>query len=192
MMKQFCIALGCLLLSWATTSSLAGAANKNVVLETSHGTIFIQLYDQKAPISAANFRKYVRDGFYDGLIFHRVIPDFMIQGGGFAPGMQQKNPTYAEIKNEATNRLKNKRGTLAMARTNEVDSASSQFFINVKDNAFLDHRGRSPSAFGYAVFGRVLKGMEVVDKIVSSPTTSSGPFRDVPIRDVVILRAYEE
>ena len=164
---------------------------KEIVMETSMGVVHIELFDDKAPLSAANFRKYVQEKFYDGLIFHRVIPGFMVQGGGFEPGMTQKK-TAAPIKNEADNGLKNTRGTLAMARTQVVDSATSQFFINVVDNSFLDHRGKHPSQYGYAVFGKVTKGMDVIDKIVSVPTTTAGHHRDVPAKDVSILKMYEK
>lgn len=176
----------------ALLSPIAGnvqAAGKNVVMETTHGAITIQLYDHKAPITVANFRQYVRDGFYDGLIFHRVMPDFVIQGGGFAPGMKKRAPG-PEIKNEADNGLKNKRGTLSMARMQGKDTASSQFFINLKDNRQLDHQGRAH--FGYAVFGKVIEGMEVVDRIAHAPTTTVGFYQNVPIRDMVIIRAYEK
>lgn len=170
----------------------AFAAGKNIVMETSLGKIRIELFDEKAPISAANFRKYVQEKFYDGLIFHRVIPGFVIQGGGFLPGMNQRNPTHPPIKNEADNGLKNKRATLSMARTQVVDSATSQFFVNVVDNTSLDHRGKNLAGFGYAVFGRVIEGMDIVDKIVASPTTTVQRHRDVPIKDVVMTRVYEE
>jgi cyclophilin family peptidyl-prolyl cis-trans isomerase len=162
-----------------------------VVMETSMGTIKIELYSEKAPATVANFRQYVRDGFYNGLIFHRVIPGFVIQGGGFEPGLK-KRPTRAPIVNEAANGLKNERGTLSMARTMMVNSATSQFFINLKDNASLDHRGDAPQQFGYAVFGKVIDGMDVVDKIAATPTTTKGPYRDVPVKDVAIVKAYEE
>ena len=163
---------------------------KDIIFETSMGHIQIELFDKEAPITTANFRKYVQEGFFDGLIFHRVIPNFVIQGGGFEPGMRQRTP-HAPIKNEAKNGLKNKRGTLSMARTSAINSASSQFFINVKHNASLDHGGDHPSVYGYAVFGKVTKGMEVVDKIVNTPTTEFGYYRDVPREDVVIIKAYE-
>ncbi|MBU0481106.1 MAG: peptidylprolyl isomerase [Proteobacteria bacterium] len=166
-------------------------AGKNVVMETTMGTMKIELFDKEAPLSADNFRNYVKQGFYDGLIFHRVIPGFMIQGGGFEPGLKKKN-TGRPIPNEATNGLKNKRGTLSMARTSNIHSATSQFFINVVDNVSLDHRGTQPQNFGYAVFGRVVEGMDVADKIVSAPTTSVGGHRDVPRKDIVILKAYLE
>ena len=162
----------------------------NVVFETTLGELEIELFDDKAPLSAANFRQYVRDGFYDGLIFHRVIPGFVIQGGGMAPGMEQR-PTREPIKNEADNGLDNLRGTLSMARTGVVDSATSQFFINLTDNKALDHRGKNPNMYGYAVFGQVIRGMEVVDAIAAQPTTSKGFFQDVPAKDILILRAYE-
>jgi peptidyl-prolyl cis-trans isomerase B (cyclophilin B) len=138
--------------------------NPRVLLETSMGNITIELFKEKAPISVRNFLSYVNEGFYDGLIFHRVINGFMIQGGGMDEQMQPKKTKFA-IKNEATNGLKNTRGTLAMARTGVVDSATSQFFINVVDNAFLDNRGKTPDLFGYAVFGQVTEGMDVVDKL---------------------------
>ena len=167
-------------------------ANKKIVMETSLGTIRIELFDKQAPISAANFRRYVKESFFDGLIFHRVIPGFVIQGGGFEPGMKQRRPTHPSIKNEADNGLKNTRSTLSMARTQQLNSATSQFFVNVADNPALDHRGKQPSQFGYAVFGKVIAGMDVVDKIVAIPTTNVGRFRDVPKQDVIILKAYEE
>lgn len=158
--------------------------------ETTLGNFTVELFDTEAPITTDNFRQYVRDGFYDGLIFHRVIPGFVVQGGGMEPGMRQR-PNRSPIKNEAANGLQNLRGTLSMARTGVIDSATSQFFINVQDNPNLDHRGESPSMFGYAVFGKVTEGMEVVDQIVSVPTTSAGFHQDVPAQDVVILKAYE-
>ncbi|MDH5524293.1 MAG: peptidylprolyl isomerase [Desulfobulbaceae bacterium] len=160
-------------------------------METTMGTIEIKLNDSKAPVTAANFRRYVREDFFNGLIFHRVIPGFMVQGGGFEPGMDERHG-HAPIINEADNGLKNKRGTLSMARTSDINSASCQFFINVADNAFLDHRDKNPADYGYAVFGEVVEGMEVVDKIVASPTTSIGYYQDVPKKDVLILKAYEK
>ena len=163
------------------------AAKKNpvVVMETSLGNVKIELDQTKAPISVKNFLSYVDDKFYDGTIFHRVISNFMIQGGGFTADMQQK-PTKAQIKNEAGNGLRNKRGTLAMARTMVVDSATSQFFINVVDSDFLDYRDNSPQGFGYAVFGKVIEGMEVVDKIKSVKTGNKMGFQDVPEESVFI------
>lgn len=163
-----------------------------VVMETSLGTIKIELFDKEAPLSAENFRAYVRQGFYDGIIFHRVIPGFMIQGGGMEPGMKERKTTRPKLPNEATNGLKNRRSTLSMARTSDIHSASSQFFINVNDNTSLDHRGLQPPLFGYAVFGKVVEGMEVADKIVAVPTTSKGMHGDVPVKDVLIIKAYEE
>jgi cyclophilin family peptidyl-prolyl cis-trans isomerase len=157
--------------------------NPCVVMDTSLGSITIELFPDKAPITVKNFLHYVDTGFYDGTIFHRVIGNFMIQGGGFAPGMEQK-PTGAPIKNEATNGLKNLRGTIAMARTNNPHSATAQFFINVVDNAGLDHPGQS--GWGYCVFGKVIHGMDVVDRIRAVETTTKGPFPNVPVQDVII------
>ena len=153
-----------------------------ITISTSHGDIVIELFDETAPISAENFRQYVTEGHFDDTIFHRVIPNFMIQGGGFTADMSQK-PTRAPIKNEADNGEKNVRGTLAMARTQVVDSATSQFFVNLRDNSFLDHGGRD---FGYAVFARVTEGMDVVDAIAAVPTGNQGGHADVPIDPVTI------
>jgi peptidyl-prolyl cis-trans isomerase B (cyclophilin B) len=162
--------------------------NPQVDLETSHGTIRIELDADKAPKSTENFLGYVRAGHYDNTIFHRVIPGFMIQGGGFEPGMKQK-PTGAPIDNEAANGLKNKRYTLAMARTSAPHSATAQFFINATDNGFLDHSAPTPQGWGYAVFGQVVGGMDVVDKIERVPTGNRAGHADVPRDDVTILRA---
>ncbi|MBW2108972.1 MAG: peptidylprolyl isomerase [Deltaproteobacteria bacterium] len=156
-----------------------------VIMETSEGRIVIDLWADKAPVTVKNFLQYVDEKFYDGTIFHRVIGNFMIQGGGMTADMNRK-PTHAPIKNEASTDLKNERGTIAMARTSEIDSATSQFFINVVDNPFLNHRDNTPRGFGYAVFGKVVEGMDVVDKIKSVKTTSVGPYRDVPEKPVVI------
>jgi len=156
-----------------------------VVLRTSMGDITIELIPDEAPISVQNFLQYVYDGFFDGTIFHRVIDGFMVQGGGFTKDMIQK-PTREPIKNEAENGLKNTRGTLAMARTNVVDSATSQFFINLVDNDFLDH---SAKTFGYAVFGKVVAGMDVVDAIARVKKGRCGPHDDVPVEPVVINSA---
>ena len=150
--------------------------------KTSAGEFTVELYEKEAPESCANFLNYVDDGHFDGTIFHRVIPGFMIQGGGFAPGMEQKD-TRPPIRNEATNGLENLRGTLAMARTSDVHSATSQFFINLVDNDFLNHQ---PGNYGYAVFGRVTSGMDVVDAIASVPTTRRRGHGDVPVDDVVV------
>jgi cyclophilin family peptidyl-prolyl cis-trans isomerase len=184
--------LGIAPLGGAQPAAAQGAAAKGgnhpvVMLTTSLGVIELELDTEKAPVSVANFLAYVDKGHFDGTIFHRVIPDFMIQGGGFATDFSQK-PTLPPIKNEAENGLLNARGTVAMARTNVVDSATAQFFINLKDNAFLNHSGPGP-AFGYAVFGRVTKGMDVVDKIAAVPTGSKGGHQDVPKTDVVITSA---
>ena len=157
--------------------------NPFVNIETNHGDIIVELHAEKAPITVKNFLSYVEDKFYDGTIFHRVIADFMIQGGGMTPGMNEKN-TKASIKNESNNGLKNNRGTLAMARMSELDSATSQFFINTVDNKSLNHGG--PYG-GYAVFARVTEGMEIVDTIRAVQTTSKGPHGDVPVEDVKIV-----
>ena len=154
-----------------------------VILETSLGSIKLQLADDKAPVTVANFLSYVDEGFYDGTVFHRVIPTFMIQGGGFEPGLKQKK-TKATIKNEAPNGLSNARGTIAMARTSDLHSATAQFFINVGDNRGLDDR-HSP----YCVFGKVVEGMDVVDKIKAVATGRRGPHDDVPTQDVTIVSA---
>ena len=159
-----------------------------VLLSTSLGEIKIELYDKEAPETVSNFLGYVNDGFFDGTIFHRVIAGFMIQGGGFTPDMQQKS-TKPPIKNEAANGLKNELGTLAMARTNVVDSATSQFFINVKDNDFLNHQGQAN--FGYCVFGKVVEGLDVVHQIEAVATGRSGMHDDVPVTPVVIQSAKE-
>ena len=159
-----------------------------IKLHTNHGVITLQLFADKAPETVANFIQYVKDGHYDNTIFHRVISNFMIQGGGFEPGMKQKS-TRAPIKNEANNGLSNKAGTIAMARTMEPHSASAQFFINVKDNDFLDHTAPTVQGWGYAVFGEVVEGMDVVNKIKGVPTTMRGGHQDVPADDVIIERA---
>lgn len=156
-----------------------------VIFSTNYGDIKIELLADEAPVTVENFLKYVDDGFFDGTIFHRVIPGFMIQGGGFTETMEQKK-TLSPIKNEADNGLKNLRGTLSMARTQVVDSATTQFFINVADNDFLDHGARD---FGYAVFARVAEGMEVVDRIAKVKTGNHGGHQNVPVDAVVILSA---
>lgn len=177
-----------LVLSFGTTATAAEANAKNpvVVMETSMGTVKLELFQKEAPISVKNFLDYVASGYYDGTIFHRVIPHFMIQGGGFTPEMVPKPGTKAPIKNEAANGLRNDRGSLAMARTNMVDSATAQFFINVVNNDFLNHRDDTPQGFGYAVFGRVIEGMEVVDNIAATKTGMKNMFRDVPQTPIVI------
>lgn len=161
-----------------------------VKLHTNLGTIALELDAERAPETVANFLQYVRSGFFDNTTFHRVINGFMIQGGGFEPGMKQK-PTNAPIKNEADNGLKNENYTVAMARTSNPHSATAQFFINVADNAFLDHSSPTPQGWGYAVFGRVVEGQDVVDEICRVRTGSRGMHQDVPLDDVVIERAEE-
>ncbi len=156
-----------------------------IILHTNLGDIQIELDKEKAPVSAKNFRDYAESDFYNGTVFHRVIKNFMIQGGGFEAGMTQK-PTGEPIQNEADNGLSNLRGTVAMARTMEPHSASAQFFINVEDNTFLDHSSKTTEGWGYAVFGKVTEGMEVVDKIKAVPTTTKAGHQDVPTDDVII------
>jgi len=159
-----------------------------VRFSTSLGDIDIELFPKEAPKSVENFLQYVDDGFFDGLIFHRIVPGFVIQGGGLTPDFQQKT-NRAPIENEATNGLKNKRGTLSMARTNDINSATSQFFVNLKDNDFLDHKSKSPSQYGYAVFAKVTKGMDVVDKIAAVSTGRKKGYDDAPLEDVLIVSA---
>lgn len=159
-----------------------------VLLETNHGNIILELYPDKAPQSVGNFLAYVDEGYYSGTIFHRVIDGFMIQGGGFTDDMTQKS-TKNGVPNEADNGLKNSRGTVAMARTTDPHSATSQFFINLVDNAPLDHTDKTPRGWGYTVFGKVVEGMDVVDAIAKAPTGTVGPFRDVPSETVVIVSA---
>jgi peptidyl-prolyl cis-trans isomerase B (cyclophilin B) len=161
-----------------------------VVLHTNHGDITLELDAENAPASTANFLQYVRDGHYHNTLFHRVIPGFMIQGGGMEPGMKQK-PTRAPVANEATNGVKNKNYTVAMARTSEPHSATAQFFINVADNDFLDYTSPSANGWGYCVFGKVVGGKDVVDKIKAVPTATTGFHQNVPKEDVVILKAEE-
>jgi peptidyl-prolyl cis-trans isomerase B (cyclophilin B) len=161
---------------------------QQVKLETSAGEILIELDAEKAPLSAQNFIDYVKAGHYDNTVFHRVIPGFMVQGGGFEPGMKQK-ATQAPIANEANNGVKNTHYTLAMARTNAPHSATAQFFINVKDNSFLNFSSESPQGWGYAVFGKVVAGMDVVDRIEGVKTGRKGGHDDVPLDDVIIQRA---
>ena len=162
-----------------------------ITIKTNKGDIKLELFEKEAPITVKNFLSYVKSGFYKGTIFHRVIPNFMIQGGGMDEQFNQK-PTEKPIKNEATNQISNKRGTIAMARTQVVDSATSQFFINVVDNDFLDFRAPTAQFYGYCVFGKVVEGMDVADAIVSVPTTSKGMHRDVPQENIVILDVIEE
>ena len=174
-----------LCLAW---SDPAMAENPRVEIDTSQGKIVLELHADKAPATVANFLAYVDAKFYDGTIFHRVIPGFMIQGGGFSADMQQK-PTHSPVKNEADNQLKNDRGTMAMARTSDPHSATAQFFINVADNEFLNYKAKSAQGWGYAVFGKVVAGMDAVDAITKVQTASRGRFRDVPAEAVIIKSA---
>jgi peptidyl-prolyl cis-trans isomerase B (cyclophilin B) len=171
-------------------ASPAGAENTRVAFQTSKGRIVIELYPEKAPGTVANFLAYVEAGFYDGTLFHRVIPEFMIQGGGFTADMHQKK-TLPPIRNEAENLLKNDRGSIAMARTRAPHSATAQFFINLADNDFLNHTGKTERGWGYAVFGKVVSGMEVVDAIATVPTGNRGSFRNVPTEAVIIESARQ-
>lgn len=184
MFKKLLLSLCCLL---ALSTTAFAETNPKVLIATNMGDIELELYPQQAPTTVTNFLSYVNSGFYNGTIFHRVIADFMIQGGGFTEDMTQKS-TSDPIQNEADNGLKNDRGTIAMARTNVVNSATSQFFINVKDNNFLNHGNRD---FGYAVFGKVVAGMDVVDKIAATRTTFKHGTRDVPVNPVIIVSAKQ-
>ncbi len=175
----------------ATSVHAAGAEKARIIMETSMGKMVLALFDDKAPVTCNNFRTYVRDGYFNGLIFHRVIPGFMIQGGGFEPGLKKRAPR-APIMNEAHNGLKNKRGTLSMARTQDINSANGKFFFNVNDNRSLDHRSMRMNEYGYAVFAEVVEGMDVADAIVAVPRGQRGMFGDVPHEDVLILKMYEE
>jgi cyclophilin family peptidyl-prolyl cis-trans isomerase len=180
---RIAVALACILFFAAPAFSA-----QYVDLETNRGTIRLELFGEKAPETVRNFLAYADAGHYDGTIFHRVIDDFMIQGGGYTEELVQK-PTRAAIRNEAANGLKNERGTIAMARTNVVDSATSQFFINLKNNSFLNHRGKDPGSYGYAVFGRVVSGMDVADRIGKLRTTrKSNLFENLPEEPVIILK----
>jgi len=161
-----------------------------IKLHTNHGVIGIELDEAKAPETVANFREYVKSGFFNNTVFHRVIDGFMIQGGGFEPGMKQKS-TRSPVKNEADNGLKNDKYTVAMARTSDPHSATAQFFINVADNSFLNHTAETSQGWGYAVFGRVVEGQDVIDQIRKVKTGSKGMHQDVPVEDVVIERAEE-
>lgn len=179
-MKKFIFAI------FALMSASAMAANPEVEIKTNMGSVTVELYQDKAPKTVENFLSYVKEGHYSGTIFHRVIKGFMIQGGGYTEGYREK-PTRAPIVNEAKNGLKNEVGTLAMARTSDPDSATAQFFINVNENRFLNYYDPSPMKAGYAVFGKVIKGMDVVNRIAALPTGSGGPFAtDVPANPVVI------
>lgn len=173
-------------ISPATAQQLQGPT---VSMETSLGEIEIELFNNAAPIATANFLGYVREHHYDGLIFHRVIPDFVVQGGGFEPKMVPR-PTKDPIANEAKGGKPNRRGTVAMARSAEINSATSQFYFNLRDNFALDHKGDSPEDYGYTVFGRVIKGLEIVEEIARKPTTTVNGMKDVPKKDILILRAW--
>ncbi len=187
-MAQFSLALVMLLMIPAAASAAGTATKPRIKLETSKGTIVLELDGEKAPKSVANFVQYVKAGHYNGTVFHRVIPDFMIQGGGFDAAMEQKK-TQAPVMNEADNGLKNARGTVAMARTNDPHSATSQFFVNLKDNGFLNHTGKNVQGWGYTVFGKVVEGMDVVDAIAGVKTGNRGPHQNVPSEPVTIVKA---
>lgn len=188
-MRYLLITFTSLILLISSANAADDFSKKRIQLETSEGNIVLELDITRAPLSVLNFIKYVKSGFYDGTIFHRVIKSFMIQGGGFTQELTRKKPN-APILNEADNGLKNLRGTIAMARTNDPHSATAQFFINVTDNPFLDHSEKTPRGWGYTVFGHVIKGMAVVDKIRNQRTGPNGPFRsDVPIKTVIIHKA---
>jgi cyclophilin family peptidyl-prolyl cis-trans isomerase len=181
--------IGCSKSGGERTASATATARPGVILTTSVGEIEIELYPDKAPKTVENFLAYVDESFYDGTIFHRVIKDFMIQGGGYDGG-RQKKPTRDPVKNEADNGLKNEAGTIAMARTSAPDSATSQFFINAETNGFLDHRDATPEGWGYAVFGRVVRGMDVIEKIENTETEDAGgAFRNIPKSPIVIESA---
>lgn len=183
-MKKLITACAIALLLAANSSVFA--SNPKVRMETTKGVVVIELYPDKAPKTVENFLRYVNEGKYDGTIFHRVIKRFMNQGGGFTPDFK-KVETYAPIKNEADNGLKNKRGTIAMARTGDPHSATNQFFVNTVDNSFLDHTSKTPRGWGYCVFATVVDGMDVMDRIAKVPTGASGPFqKDVPLEEILI------
>ena len=188
-MRYLLTTLTALFLLFSTAYAADDFSKKKVMLETSEGNIVLELDITRAPHSVLNFMNYVRDGFYNGTVFHRVISNFMIQGGGFDTNLTRKK-TNAPIINEADNGLKNERGTIAMARTNDPHSGTAQFFINVVTSPFLDHKSKTPRGWGYAVFGKVTQGMDVVDKIRNTRTGPKGPFRsDVPLKTVTIIKA---
>lgn len=176
-----------ILLQAAAATAPSKPTNPIVVLETTMGDITIELLQDRAPVSVENFLNYAKTGAYDGTIFHRVERGFVVQGGGYTPDLERR-ATRPPIKNEATNGLRNRRGTVAMARSSQVRSATSEFFINVNDNGMLDHKGLLPDQYGYAVFGRVLDGMDVVDKISGTPVQRRGPHGSVPVTPVVITK----
>jgi cyclophilin family peptidyl-prolyl cis-trans isomerase len=187
MMRRFFALIGVL---FFMTSTEVLADNPKVLFKTNHGDITVELFADKAPKTVANFLTYVKEGHYNGTIFHRVIKDFMIQGGGFTADMTQK-PVHEPIENEADNGLRNTIGTLAMARTNDPHSATAQFFINTVNNDFLDFREKTPRAWGYAVFGRVIDGMKTVNEIRSVATGNKGMYQDVPKEPVIIQEAHQ-
>jgi len=168
--------------------SESSVAHPRVNLETNQGRIVLELWPEAAPVAVENFLTYVREGFYDGLIFHRVVPGFVAQAGGFEPGMVYRQPSQPPIQNEAANGQKNRRGAVAMARAFPINSAAAQFFINLSDNPNLDHHGSDPQSYGYTVFGQVVEGMGVVDSMAQAPRETRGQHRDVPVEDVVIQR----
>ncbi len=180
------VLLGCMCLA-VGSSAWAGQDRPRVAVETRLGRIVLELFPEKAPRTVENFLRYVQEGFYEGTVFHRVIPGFVIQGGGLTADLVPK-PTHPPVRNEADNGLSNRRGTVAMARTMVVDSATSQFFVNLADNTFLDHRDKTPRGYGYAVFGKVVEGMDVVDAIARVKTGVVKGFRNVPLEPVVIDR----
>jgi len=197
MIRRRFLALASAILATLSLTACAGEAQsttkKNhpqVLIETNYGSIIVELYPEKAPETVKNFLQYVNEGFYNGTIFHRVIPNFMIQGGGYTEDMQKKI-THAPIHNEADNGLRNRIGTIAMARTSDPHSATAQFFINVANNTFLDFREKTSRAYGYAVFGRVIKGMKVVNKIRQVKTGFKDGMKDVPINPVMIIKARQ-
>ena len=188
-MKFFRLIIPALVLGLCIPSMVQGGLSDNpqIIMETSKGTIVLEVFPDEAPETVKNFLRYVRWGHYDGTIFHRVIPDFMIQGGGFTKDMERKT-TEMPVQNEANNGLKNHRGTVAMARTPDPHSATDQFFINTKGNSFLDHKNTTPQGWGYAVFGKVVKGMDVVDAISGVKTAKKGMMSDVPVEPVTIIK----
>jgi peptidyl-prolyl cis-trans isomerase B (cyclophilin B) len=184
--------VGIMMIGWILLSAHGegrGEANPRVALETDQGKIVVELLPDRAPISVENFMRYIESGYYDGTIFHRVIPNFMIQGGGFTADMTPKS-TRTPIQNEADNGLSNRRGTVAMARSRDPHSATAQFFINTADNEHLNHKGKTPQEWGYAVFGQVIEGMGVIDRISALETQTLGAHRNVPVQPVRIIRAY--
>ena len=190
-MRKKIAALSLYIATLFVSATASAQDNPVVVMETNKGTIKIEVWQDKAPLSAANFLRYIDENYYDGLIFHRVIPSFMAQGGGFGEDMVQK-ATFETIKNEASAELPNNRGTLAMARTNVIDSATSQFFINLVDNDFLNHTDNTPRGFGYAVFAEVIEGMDIVDAMATVATANKRGHQNVPVDPIVMTRVTRE